>query len=257
MPKEKLELIFAIFSISAFFLLFALAVFALFRIFLKRKNTILLEKERMSIEFEQTLLHSKVEIQEETLNRVSGEIHDNIGQVLSLVRLNLNTIETATEEEKIDRMDQLMEKAINDLRNLSHSLDTDIISKSGWIKATERLFNDLAKTGTFRVAFTAEEILPLLSTEKSIILFRMIQEITNNIIKHAKAREIKFQAVGNEMQIVLSISDDGKGFDKATASAGAGLQNLENRAKLIGAKLYIHTEPGSGTTIIIHVNTIE
>jgi signal transduction histidine kinase len=254
MQKEKIDLAISVIAASLFVLLLIIAAFMLFRIYLKRKNTILLEKERMKTQFEQTLLNSQLEIQEETFTRISREIHDNIGQVLSFVRLNLNTIST-NEQDQVNRMDELMEKAITDLRNLSHSLDTDIIRNTGWIKAAERLLRDLGKTGTCRVVFSAEEDLPPLGNEKSIILFRMIQEITNNIIKHAGAKEIQFQTVANDSQIIISITDDGRGFDKATVTAGAGLQNLESRAKLIDAKLYIHTEPGNGTTVIVSVNT--
>lgn len=254
MQKEKLDLAISVIGTSLFILLLVTAILILFRIYLKRKNTILLEKERMKTRFEQTLLNSKLEIQEETFTRISREIHDNIGQVLSFVRLNLNTL-GAADEQKINRMDELMEKAITDLRNLSHSLDTDIIRNTGWVKAAKRLLLDLGKTGTCQVVFSAEDMLPALSNEKSIILFRMIQEITNNIIKHARAKEIQFRAIRHDTQIVICIADNGKGFDREATTPGAGLQNLQSRAKLIDANLYIHTEPGSGTSVTISVNT--
>lgn len=255
MQKERLELILAILSSSLFVLLLGIAILMLFRIYLKRKNTLLLEKERMRIEFEQTLLHSKLAIQEETFTYISREIHDNIGQVLSVVRLGLNTMDTTANEEKINRMDELMEKAITDLRNLSHSLDTNLIRNTGWIKAAERLLLDLAKTGACKVVFAAEDNLPTLGNEKPIILFRMIQEILNNIIRHAKATEIKFQAAVKDQEIIITITDNGKGFDMDQVVAGAGLQNIESRAKLIDAKLYIHTVPGEGTSVTIAINT--
>lgn len=254
MQKEKIDLILFVVFTSLFVLLLVVAAFMLFRIYLKRKNKLVLEKERMSIQFEQTLLHSKLAIQEETFTHISREIHDNIGQVLSLVRINLNTLGAVPSEQKILLMDELMEKAIADLRSLSHSLDTDMIRNTGWIKAAERLFRDLGRSGTCSVIFSAEEKLPTLGNEKPIILFRMIQEIINNIIKHAGAKEIKFNAALKSNRIIISIEDNGKGFDRTTAAPGAGLQNLENRAKMIDANLYIHTQPGSGTQVTISVN---
>jgi len=254
MQKEKLDIILGILSVCVFVLLLIATAFILFRIYLKKKNTLLLEKERMSLQFEQTLLHSKLEIQEQTFTHIGHEIHDNIGQVLSFVRLNLNTL-GAADEQKVNRMDELMEKAITDLRNLSHSLDADYIRTNGWQKAAERLFNDLGKTGTYTVSFSAEKKLPTLGQEKPIILFRMIQEILNNIIKHAKAKTIQFEATLDNDKIMIVITDDGKGFDRAAITAGAGLQNLESRATLIDANLYIHTVPGSGTSVTISINT--
>lgn len=227
----------------------------LFRIFLKRKNRLILEKEQMNVQFQQTLLHSKLAIQEETFNFIGKEIHDNIGQVLSLVRINLNTLSANPDEQKIFLMDELMGKAITDLRNLSHSLDTDLIRNTGWIKASDRLLLALQKTRTCKVEFSAEENLPTLGNEKPIILFRMIQEIINNIIKHAGAKEIKFNAISKDNRIVITIEDNGKGFDMETVNAGAGLLNLQSRAKIIDANLDIHTIPGSGTCVTISVNT--
>ena len=104
MQKAKLDLILAILSACVFVLLLGVTIFILFRIYLKRKNTLLREKEDLSIQFEQTLLRSKLEIQEETFSNISKEIHDNIGQVLSLVRINLNTMGTIVDEQKIEMM---------------------------------------------------------------------------------------------------------------------------------------------------------
>lgn len=255
MQEERLAFILAIISASVFLLLVLISVIALYRIFLKRKTRLLLEKEQMNVQFRQTLLHSKLAIQEETFNFIGKEIHDNIGQVLSLVRINLNTITANPDEQKIFLMDELMGKAITDLRNLSHSLDTDLIRNTGWIKASERILLAIQKTGKCKVEFSAEENMPTLGSEKPIILFRMIQEIMNNIIKHAGANEIKFKATRNNDQIVINIEDNGKGFDRTTVIAGAGLQNLESRAKIIDANLFINTLPGSGTRVTISVNT--
>jgi signal transduction histidine kinase len=254
MQKEKLDLFLFILSASMFILLFAVAIILLFRIYKKSKTKLILEKELMSSRFEQTLLRSKLEIQEQTFSYISKEIHDNIGQVLSLARLNLNRLQ-AIDVEKLEPVDELLGKAITDLRNLSHSLDTDVILRAGWIKAAQRLLTDLEKTGTCKVIFSAEENLPVLENEKHIILFRMIQEIINNIIKHSKAKEIKFKVTKNMNQLSIDIEDDGIGFDKENIVKGAGLQNLESRSKMIDAKLYIHTMPGSGTRVTIAVNS--
>src|SRR6267154_750442 len=99
MPKEKLDFVLSILFASFFVLLLMIAVFMLFRIYLKRKNKLLLEKERMNIEFEQTLLRSQLEIQEQIFTHISQEMHDNISQVLSLVRLNLNTLNIPADAE--------------------------------------------------------------------------------------------------------------------------------------------------------------
>jgi signal transduction histidine kinase len=255
MQKEKLDLILSIVAVSLFVLLLIVAAFILFRIYLKRKNMLLLEKERMGIQFEQTLLASKLEIQEQTFTYIGQEIHDNIGQVLSLVRINLNTLQCNTEEQKINLMDELLGKAITDLRSLSHLLDTDYIRTTGWAGAAEKLFLDLNRTGKYTTTVWTDENLPALATEKQIILFRMIQEIVNNIIKHAEATEINLHAIQRENQIMIDIKDNGKGFDQTTSSGGNGLRNLTSRAKMINAEINITSKAGSGTLVSISINS--
>ena len=255
MPKEKLDLVISVMAATIFVLLLMTAAFLLFRIYLKKKNRLLRKNEQMAQEFEQTLLRSKLEIQEQTFTHISREIHDNIGQVLSLIRINLNTLNKKEESEKMELMDELMGKAITDLRNLSHSLDTDLIRNAGWIKATERLLTDIQRSGNFKTSFQAEENLPTLGNEKPIILYRMIQEITNNIIRHAQAGNISFRALKNDNRIIIEITDDGKGFDTSAASAGAGLHNLSSRARMINAEIHIQSKPQNGTHVTISINT--
>ena len=253
MPKEKLELVLTVVSVSVFVLLLVISGFFLFRIYLKRKNKLLLEQERMNIAFEQTLLKSKLEIQEHTFNDISREIHDNIGQVLSLVRINLNTLDTSVDAEKINLMDDLMGKAIADLRNLSHSLNADHIRNTGWLPPVIKLLGDLQKTGKYTTNIFYEENLPLPGSDKPIILFRMIQEIINNIIKHAAADIIHLDARKENDKLVIKITDNGKGFDVGKNPGGVGLQNLKSRAKMINADLVIKSEQGKGATVTISI----
>ncbi|MGZ5219150.1 MAG: sensor histidine kinase [Chitinophagaceae bacterium] len=255
MQKEKLDLIISVIAASLFVLLLVISVLFLFRIYLKRKNKLLLEKERMNIEFEQTLLKSKLEIQEHTFTEISREIHDNIGQVLSLVRINLNTLEAPVETKKINLMDELLGKAITDLRSLSHSLDADHIRNKGWIIPVTRLLNDLQKSGKYKTHLQQDEELPALGNDKPIILFRMIQEIINNVIRHAAADTIYLDAKKENNKLTVKISDNGKGFDVSKNSAGVGLQNLRTRSKMIGADLMIKSDKGIGTVVTISIKT--
>jgi len=236
-------------------LLLVVAAFMLFRIYFKRKNKLLLEKEKMGIQFEQTLLQSKLEIQEQTFQDISQELHDNIGQVLSLASITVNTVNAPGESDKINQIDELLGKALNDLRNLSHSLDGDYIRSNGWTGLVRRLMNNLKNTGKFAVQLELDENLPALGNEKPIILFRMIQEVVNNIIKHADAKTIYLKAQQNNDRLLITIKDDGKGFSGKAKTGGAGLHNLQNRAKMINAELTINSRPGEGTAVTISIKS--
>src|SRR6185503_3226699 len=105
MPKDKIDFIILIVAVSFLILMLMLAGVMLFRIYLKRKNKLVLEKELMKIQFEQTMLQSKLEIQEQTFQDISQELHDNIGQVLSLASITVNTVNAPGESDKINQID--------------------------------------------------------------------------------------------------------------------------------------------------------
>jgi signal transduction histidine kinase len=196
-----------------------------------------------------------VEIQEETFTHISRELHDNIGQVLSLVSINLNTLNLPSETAKITMMDDLLTKAMADLRNLSHSLDADYIRVNGWTEPVRKLLLHLQNTGKYSTDIIIEEDLPDIGSDRPIILFRMIQEVINNITKHARADKIFFEAKNQNNDLVILVRDNGKGFDTKHASAGSGLRNLENRSKMINGNIIFDSEPGNGTTVTISIKS--
>ncbi len=175
--------------------------------------------------------------------------------MLSLVRINLNTLKAPEDVEKLELMDELMEKAISDLRSLSHSLDADHIRNNGWTSAVHRLLTDVQKTGKYKTSIQIEEELPALGSDKPIILYRMIQEVVNNIIRHAEADTIYLDVRKENDKIEISIKDNGKGFDPGKNSAGVGLQNLKKRSKMINAGLSIKSEPEKGTCVTISIKS--
>jgi signal transduction histidine kinase len=253
MPQDKATFVILIIAASLLILMLMVAGIMLFRIYLKRKNKLLLEKQLMSVQFEQTLLQSKLEIQEQTFRDIGKELHDNIGQVLSLVRLNLNTLPVPADNKKIASMDNLLDKVLIDLRNLSHSLDTDYIRNKGWAEPLMKLAQNLRNTGKYTVETEFDSDLPPVTNEKAIILFRMIQEVMQNIVKHAQAGNIGIKTQKENDKLVITIRDNGKGFDTATIAEGAGLHNLKNRAKMIHADLSVNSQPGNGTNVIISI----
>lgn len=220
----------------------------------KKHRIHLLEKHQLQSQFQQTLLQSQLEIQEQTLKNISQEIHDNIGQMLSLAKINLGTTnieEPETAKDKIDNAHQLVSKSIVDLRNLSRSLDTDHISEKGLQASIAFELELIEKTGNHKtiIETSGNSVNP--DKQKELILFRIIQECLHNIIKHAQATEIKVAIENVPGQISISITDNGKGFNVAGSVKGLGLRNMENRSKLIGAAFSINSVPGNGTQVKI------
>jgi signal transduction histidine kinase len=254
---EKMEIVYTIvFGIIIFFLLIIFLIVIWFKYFKKNQQY----KMRMidyEQKFQQTLLQTQLEIQEQTLKTISQEIHDNIGQVLSLAKLNLNTIDTTKQEElqtKITDSKNLVSKAIQDLRDLSRSLTTDNIAAMGLLRAFEYELDMIRKTGFETVLEVTGDIVKL-EPQKELIIFRIVQETMNNIMKHADAKKITITVAYAADKMELQVQDDGKGVDlsplneEKNSNFGLGIRNMHNRATMIGADFTMSSNLGSGTTV--------
>jgi signal transduction histidine kinase len=212
----------------------------------------------MKLKFSQTLLQSQIEIQEQTLQHISRELHDNLGQVASLIKINLTTLKLNDPEkavEKIEHTKDLTRQLIADIKSLSVSLGSDRIAQTGLARAIETEVERLNKTGEFVATYRLQGAMPDIDADKSLILYRMAQEVLNNMVKHSEAKHINIFIHVNENVFILAFRDDGIGFNSAEKmnASGAGLRNLQNRATLINAQLHIQSLPGNGTEITIEM----
>jgi signal transduction histidine kinase len=146
-----------------------------------------------------------------------------------------------------------------EMRALSNSLNTDQISRIGFTRALEQYIDRLRKTGFYTINFINNDDEFRLQANKEIILLRMCQEVLNNIVKHADAKNITIRVLHHGRMYSVEITDDGNGFDpemiitNPQKQDSTGLRNLRNRALIIDADLSVNSTPGTGTTIIISV----
>src|SRR5579875_165623 len=252
------EIIIAIIAGSIIFVLLGGFILTFVFLYKKKRQMHVQEKEVMQHNFQQELLRTQLEIQEQTFKTISQEIHDNIGQMLSLAKLNLNTLDFNKEQkakEKINDAKALVSKAIQDLRDLSKTLNTEIISATGLMRAIEMELYLLQKTGTMQTQLDVAGTPTKTDVQKELILFRIVQEALHNIIKHAQASAVSIQAVFAGDYIQLMVADNGHGFaaDEWDKQTGSGLRNMQSRARLIGADLKINSSPEHGTQIHIRL----
>ena len=248
--------------VGTFIALFLSAtLFILFLSYQKRKFRYNREKQQLRTDFNQELLRAQLEIQEQTFQNISQEIHDNIGQMLSLAKLNLNTTDIAQPkqaEDKIQLSRDLVGKAINDLRDLSKSLNPDIIMKIGLSESIQRELLMAAKTSQFEVNLTQNGDLFQFDPHKELIIFRIFQEILNNIIKHARARTVNVKLDFEMPHFSLTVEDDGEGFDmqrlESVDNEGLGVRSMRNRAVLVGAQLTISSVLHKGTCVEVSLS---
>ena len=216
MKLSPYDIVLTFVFVSLVVLLLILFVILLFMKYRKKREEHILEKDRLSFTFQQTLLSAQLEIQEQTLKNISQEIHDNIGQILSLAKLNLARADIKQGEiaqQRIDDSKNLVAKAIQDLRDLSKSLNTDYVADMGLARSIEYQLEIIKKTGSFGTGLEIEGDVYRLEQQKELILFRIVQEVMNNIIKHAKATRIEVKMEYQRSYFALKIMDNGQGFD--------------------------------------------
>lgn len=199
--------------------------------------------DQIKSEHEKTLLNIENEIQQDTLSHVGRELHDNVGQLLSLAKLYLNSSKPEKQAEGKEYLNQI----IQEVRGLSKSLNLDWLES---ISIEEFIQNELRKigsTGFCKTKLESEGTFEVLNKDQKLILIRVIQECLNNTIKHAHPKLITISLSPIERSI--KISDDGIGFDTNAASNGSGMYNLKKRMETIGGKFSLSSEIGKGTQV--------
>jgi signal transduction histidine kinase len=223
------------------------------------KNKI--EQEQLQAAFSQELLKTRLEVQDHTLNYVSTEIHDNITQVLSFVKLTLNQLASGTEgekREKIDESRQLVAQTISDLRDLSKSLSFEHIASVGLVQTIETEVERINKSGLLDVSLELDGNAYSLGDQHELVIFRIFQETLNNTLKHSGAKQLKIMLRYHPDLFNLTLEDDGSGFSVETLNnkLGSGLKNIENRAAMIGGAATIESTTGKGCRVGVTINTL-
>lgn len=212
------------------------------------------------VEKERALLEAKIEAQEETIQQISKELHDNVNQILTLAKLNLNKIESSVQiEEKIQMSKELLTKAIYELSHLSKSLSSQSIKDFGLLRTLEFEAENIKIVSNTIVTLDASPDLSILTEEEQLIVLRIFQESVRNSIMHGEASKIDVLFDlndGNELKIV--IKDNGRGFnyqeytDDSNNATGQGLKNIIRRVNFMNARIEIVSSSSSGTELIIH-----
>ena len=223
----------------------------------KRQHYFVQEVEFLKLNYEKELLRAQLEIQEQTFQHISLELHDNVGHYISLAKLHLLTLKKEENdfEAKLESSVDLLGTSLQEIRVLCSNLNTSSLKNWGLLKTVEQQVAQLSKSGKFEVDFTVSGKTVYMDEKKELILFRIIQEALNNIIKHSHANRIWIQLAYCKQNMELTITDNGKGFDVAEClqvpAGSSGIQNIVSRSSLINASQKILSEPGKGTTLRI------
>jgi two-component system, NarL family, sensor kinase len=214
-----------------------------------------LEVESIQREHHISLLSAMLEGQEQERTRLARDLHDGLGGLLSGIKLELSTISPKQDiPSLITNTLQRLDHAMDELRRIARSMMPEILIKYGLGEATQEYCRGLKKTGVMNIVCQVYNFQSTaMEQTRQVVLYRIMQELVNNAIKHAEANQILVILQQTGDTIFLTVEDDGKGFDTTQGNKlkGAGLANIQARVDFLGGTLDLQSEPGTGTTITI------
>ncbi|TPN86165.1 sensor histidine kinase [Aquimarina algicola] len=242
----------AILIASIVLVVVVIVMISLFSIFQKRKNSLLLQQKEAEKKFEKAIAETQIEIREETLRNISWELHDNIGQLLTLAKIQVNIAQD--DPEKLAEVTDTITKSLTELRSLSKLINPDAIKSLSLTEAITLEIERFNRMQFVNASVTSNQEIVKLDDKVEIIIFRIFQEFFTNTIKHSKATKLTVDIRYDQDKLVVKAEDDGIGFDNSSfnnVKQGIGLKNMQNRGKLIGANVELTSQKGKGTSITL------
>lgn len=217
------------------------------------------EKQELAANFERERILAELEASKAAREHIAADLHDSLGQVLSLMVIELRNMAGGSNKnilQGLPRLTELGERGLVELRTIAKTIKEHEPLLHGLAMAFRAEVNYLEELGYFAISLDMpEDYEPPLGSDRGILLFRIFQEATNNILKHAKATWVVVTLRPDGTGTVLRIMDNGCGFDveHAMAHGGSGLHNIRQRTRLLGGTCNIHSLDGTGTSITINI----
>lgn len=245
----------------AIMMVFALGLIIFFSVSQKKIQEEKLVNQQIKIDFQKKLLESTIQTQEKERDRIARELHDDVGSKLNVIHLNLHLLKKAITrgqdtEQILDHIRTSLDESIQTSRDISHELMPPVLSKFGIHSAFEELENSINRTGVVKLSINSEEEWELKDDMQQLHLFRIVQELVQNALKHANAKFININFEKNGGSLCLYYSDDGVGFPKNEDSKGLGLNNLEIRVQVLKGHWEINRQAVKGAEIEIKIPLI-
>jgi signal transduction histidine kinase len=205
---------------------------------------------QIQMDYEKELRKVQFEVQEQVLVNIGRELHDNIGQLLTVMHLQLEQYKFVTDNraELMQSMGGTLADTMKEVRRLGKSLNSDLFESQGLINAIQQEVLRLRQLNNYEVEWEYD-LEPKLNKDQKVIVFRIFQEILNNIMKHASARKVQVSLKGAD-SFSMTMQDNGKGFDyegMLVSGGGSGLKNMVKRAELARLACNITSIIGKGT----------
>lgn len=263
MTKSTTDAVIVLVTGTIVLLLMALFGVSFILYYHRRQRQSLREKQELQQTFQRELLQTQIETQNQTLLQVAEELHDHIGQLLTVVKMRLNGLEDEQlhpeTRHAIEQARELVGTIITDVRSMVKTLDHNAVERFGLLPSLTLELQRIERMGRVRAQLLTSGEPYALEKQAEIVLMRMAQESLNNALKHSHARLLTVTVDYQASTFVLSVADDGQGFDphyvakRPAEQAGLGLSNLQRRAELLGGTCLIQSRPGQGTRVAIQI----
>jgi len=234
--------------------LLIVVIIVIFSIFQKRKVKFIFEQKESKQRFEEEIIKAQLETQEQTLQNISWELHDNVGQLLSVARMQLNMLQPGLADNQktlVDETGQIISKSLQEIRTLSKLLNPEVVKNIGLEEAIQLEVDRFNRLNFIRATFTIEGKSASINQKDEIILFRILQEFLSNSLKHSKTAKLNVTLTYADTCLIIKAQDFGVGFDEKTIQKGSGLLNMKSRAKLIDTELKLKSEKDKGVSLTL------
>jgi signal transduction histidine kinase len=240
-------------------LLLAGAIFFFFIVYQKRLLKKELEINRIKAEQQKEILKNTVQAQEKERKRIARDLHDEVGAMLSVVKLNVGRIEKKSTDSKprslATETKSYLDDVINQVRRISRDLMPPSLEKLGLSFALEEMVNWINKSDQVKIELSRKSKPARFDIKKELAVFRIVQELINNALKHSNASKIFIKIRFAENYMAVSVADNGVGFNPdKLEKTGLGLKNLESRAELMGGQYKMKSSPGKGTFAVLKLD---
>jgi two-component system, NarL family, sensor kinase len=208
------------------------------------------------------MMQAELDSQESERRKLAADLHDSIGGMLSTIRVGLTSIgRSLPDPQRIDETKQMLDDTITSVRRISRDLMPSTLEKFGFTYAIKELCERFQATSGINITFSQQGEVPVLDKQRELMVFRVVQELLNNAVKHSQASLIEV-TVGLQGQIYVSVEDNGIGFDAEAQKndkvngKGLGLFNIENRARLLGGILEFDRQRSKGSKTTLKLSPV-
>lgn len=228
---------------------------------ISRKQTQLQSKQIKTLLSDQELksINTMLEVQETERKRIAEDLHDGVGSILSTVKMYFASLNDKMDDyqqenrEQYDKANSLLDKAVEEVRQISHNLVSGILMKFGLAPALRDLCATIDGTGQLKTSLSIFGLDDRIENTIEIAVYRIIQELLSNTMKHAKASEVTISLTRLNNHLNIMVEDNGKGFDTQTISGGIGLKNIRSRVEKLSGKINFDSVIGRGTIVIVEI----